>query len=154
MPHNDKQVNSLRLINKYPGRRLYDTRDSKYIVFSDVKKLIQEGEDLQVIEVKTGFDITRNILLQIILGQENDIDPIFSAETLKSIISFYGHSMQSIMGSHLERSFQFFLPLHAKASQNTQNIINAYLDQIKDMCEEMQEKFTSSNNDPGQKKND
>lgn len=147
-----KESNQLRLIRKYPGRRLYDTKDSRYIVFSDIKKLIQEGVELQVIEAKTGADVTRKILLQIILDQENGIEPIFSAETLKSIISFYGHSMQSIMGSHLERSFSFFLPLHTNATKNTQNILNAYLDQVKDMYLEIQEKFTSSNNDSNKNK--
>lgn len=150
-PHNH-QVNSPRLIRKYPGRRLYDTKDSKYIVFSDVKKLIQDGVELQVVEVKTGVDVTRNILLQIILDQENNTNPIFSVETLKSIISFYGHSMQSIMGSHLERSFSFFLPLHAKATESTQNILNAYIDQVKDMYVEIQEKFTSLNGESNRNK--
>ncbi|QWD04603.1 polyhydroxyalkanoate synthesis repressor PhaR [Polynucleobacter paneuropaeus] len=146
MPSYNKQINGTRLIRKYPGRRLYDTNDSKYIVFSDVKKLIQEGVELQVVEVKTGVDVTRNILLQIILDQENDINPIFSVETLRAIIGFYGHSMQAIMGSHLEKSFGQFLPLHTKATKDTQKILNAYLDQVKDTYLKMQEKISKSNN--------
>lgn len=154
MPSNNKQINGPRLIRKYPGRRLYDTNDSKYIVFSDVKKLIQEGVELQVVEVKTGVDVTRNILLQIILDQENDINPIFSVETLKAIISFYGHSMQAIMGSHFEKSFSQFLPLHTKATEDAQKILNAYLDQVKDTYLNMQEKFIKPNKKSRQNRND
>jgi len=154
MPSNNKQVNGPRLIRKYPGRRLYDTNDSKYIVFSDVKKLIQECVELKVVEVKTGVDVTRNILLQIILDQENEIDPIFSVETLKAIISFYGHSMQAIMGGYLERSFSLFLPLHAKATEDAQKILITHFDQVKDTYLKMQEKFITSNNKSSQNKND
>ena len=148
----NNQANSLRLIKKYPGRRLYDTKDSKYIAFSGVKKLIQVGVELQIIEVKTGIDVTRNILLQIILDQESDIDPEFSVETLKSIIRFYGHSMQSIMGIYLERTLSYFLPLHAKARESTENILDATLNQAKDMCVEMQEKFIPSNSNSSRNK--
>ena len=154
MPSNNKRANGPRLIRKYPGRRLYDTTDSKYIVFSNVKKLIQEGVELQVVEVKTGVDVTRNILLQIIHEQENDINPIFSVETLKAIISFYGHSMQAIMGGHLEKSFGLFLPLHTKVTEDAQKILNTYLDQVKDTYLKMQEKFINSNNKSIQNKND
>src|SRR6202008_2669550 len=67
-----------RLIKKYPNRRLYDTKTSVYITLADVKKLVVEGAEFQVVDAKTGEDLTRSILLQIILEEEAAGAPMFS----------------------------------------------------------------------------
>ena len=82
--------NSVRLIKKYPNRRLYDTKTSSYITLVDVKELVLQHEDFQVVDAKTGEDLTRSILLQIILEEEAGGAPMFSSEMLSQMIRFYG----------------------------------------------------------------
>lgn len=98
-----------RIIKKYPNRRLYDTAISSYITLEDVHQLIVDNEPFEVRDAKTGEDITRSVLLQIIAEQEQEGQPILSTELLSQIIRFYGDSLQSFMGSYLERSMQLFL---------------------------------------------
>ena len=98
-----------RVIKKYPNRRLYDTEISSYITIEDVRQLIVDGEDFEVRDAKSGDDLTRQVLLQIIAEQEQDGQPILSTELLSQIIRFYGDSLQGFMGSYLERSMQTFL---------------------------------------------
>ncbi len=83
-----------RVIKKYPNRRLYDTDTSSYITLSEVKQLVMDGESFVVRDAKTGADITRSILLQIILEEEANGSPMFTAPVLASVIRFYGHAMQ------------------------------------------------------------
>lgn len=98
-----------RVIKKYPNRRLYDTEISSYITIEDVRQLIVDGEDFEVRDAKSGEDLTRQVLLQIIAEQEQDGQPILSTELLSQIIRFYGDSLQGFMGSYLERSMRSFL---------------------------------------------
>lgn len=99
-----------RVIKKYPNRRLYDTEISSYITIEDVRQLIVDGEDFEVRDAKSGEDLTRQVLLQIISEQEQqDGQPILSTQLLSQIIRFYGDSLQGFMGSYLERSMQTFL---------------------------------------------
>jgi len=98
-----------RIIKKYPNRRLYDTEISSYITIEDVRQLIVDGEDFEVRDAKTGDDLTRTVLLQIISEQEQDGEPILSTQLLSHIIRFYGDSMQGFMGNYLERSMQLFM---------------------------------------------
>ncbi|MGY0651437.1 polyhydroxyalkanoate synthesis repressor PhaR [Luteimonas sp. A537] len=100
---------AMRVIKKYPNRRLYDTEISSYITIEDVRQLIVDGEDFEVRDAKSGDDLTRQVLLQIISEQEQDGQPILSTELLSQIIRFYGDSLQGFMGSYLERSMQTFL---------------------------------------------
>ena len=97
-----------RIIKKYPNRRLYDTETSAYITLADVKGLVLQYREFQVVDAKTGEDLTRPILLQIILEEESGGVPMFTAEMLSNIIRYYGHSMQGLMGSYLERSIHAF----------------------------------------------
>ncbi len=92
-----------RVLKKYPNRRLYDTRSSSYITLADVKDMVLKVEDFEVRDAKTGEDLTRSILLQIILDEESGGVPMFSAQMLAQIIRFYGHSMQAMMGTLLEK---------------------------------------------------
>ncbi|MEO7742232.1 MAG: polyhydroxyalkanoate synthesis repressor PhaR [Usitatibacter sp.] len=97
-----------RIIKKYPNRRLYDTETSTYITLTEVKALVLEYKEFQVQDAKTGDDLTRAILLQIILEEESGGVPMFSTDMLANIIRYYGHSMQGLMGSYLERSIFAF----------------------------------------------
>lgn len=97
-----------RLIKKYPNRRLYDTEESKYITLSQLRQLIIQGAAIKVIDSTTEEDITRNILLQIILESESGGEPLFTANMLAQIIRFYGGTLQGIFGRYLEQSLGFF----------------------------------------------
>ena len=99
----------IRIIKKYPNRRLYDTEISSYITLEDVRQLIVDNEAFEVRDAKTGDDLTRAVLLQIISEHEDDGQPMLSTELLSQIIRFYGDSLQGFMGSYLERSMQMFI---------------------------------------------
>jgi polyhydroxyalkanoate synthesis repressor PhaR len=100
---------AMRVIKKYPNRRLYDTEISSYITIEDVRQLIVDGEDFEVRDAKSGDDLTRQVLLQIITEHEQDGQPMLSSELLSQIIRFYGDSLQGVMGTYLERSMHTFL---------------------------------------------
>ena len=109
----------VRLIKKYPNRRLYDTQTSTYITLADVKQLVLEQEEFQVIDAKAGEDLTRQILLQIILEEESGGMPMFSAQMLAQIIRFYGNAMQGMMGSYLEKNIQAFIDIQGKVTEQS-----------------------------------
>jgi polyhydroxyalkanoate synthesis repressor PhaR len=103
-----------RLIKKYPNRRLYDTATSSYITLADVKQLVLDQIDFKVVDAKTEEDLTRSILLQIILEEEGAGAPMFSSPMLAQIIRFYGNAMQGMMGSYLEKNIQTFIEIQKK----------------------------------------
>lgn len=107
-------TNPPRLIKKYPNRRLYDTQASAYITLGDVKSLVMDQTSFQVVDAKSGDDLTRSILLQIIIEEEGGGTPILSSQVLEQIIRFYGHTMQGFLGSFLERNLQTFIDLQSK----------------------------------------
>ena len=102
-------MSATRIIKKYPNRRLYDTEISSYITIEDVRQLIVDGETFEVRDAKTGEDLTRQVLLQIITEHEQDGQPMLSTQLLSQLIRFYGDSLQGFMGNYLERSMQLFL---------------------------------------------
>jgi len=110
---------AVRLIKKYPNRRLYDTQTSTYITLADVKQLVLENENFQVVDAKSAEDLTRPILLQIILEEEAGGMPMFSAQMLSQIIRFYGNAMQGMMGSYLEKNIQAFIDIQGKLSEQS-----------------------------------
>ena len=97
-----------RIIKKYQNRCLYDTSLSKYISLSDLKKLVLDGDPFEVREVKTERDITRQVLLQIIAEEENEGEPLFTADVLTRFIRMYGDSVQDAFRSYIEQSMGFF----------------------------------------------
>jgi len=107
------------LIKKYPNRRLYDTQTSTYITLSDVKQLVMESDNFLVVDAKTNEDLTRSILLQIILEEEAGGSPMFSSAVLSHIIRYYGHAMQGMMGSYLEKNVQAFIEIQQKLAENS-----------------------------------
>lgn len=117
-------ADAIRLIKKYPNRRLYDTQTSSYITLGDVKQLVLESENFQVVDAKSGEDLTRSILLQIILEEETAGVPIFTSNMLAQIIRFYGNAMQSIMGSFLEQNLQAFMDIQNKFQDQGKGVVD------------------------------
>ena len=155
-----------RVLKKYPNRRLYDTKISSYITLADVKSMVLKGVAFEVRDAKTGEDLTRSILLQIILEEETGGVPIFSASMLSQIIRFYGHAMQGMMGSYLEKNLQTFTDIQARLAEQAkglyeapaqtpemwsqflsgqapvvQKLMGSYLEQSKNMFVQMQEQM-------------
>lgn len=151
----------LRVIKKYPNRRLYDTDTSSYITLAEVKTLVMDREPFVVRDAKSNEDLTRSILLQIILEEETAGAPIFTEQVLANIIRFYGHSMQGYMGSYLEKNIQIFMDLQQKMTEQSggglnpeawqqfmnmqspmmQGMMGAYLEQSRSAFTQMQEQM-------------
>ena len=112
----------VRTIKKYPNRRLYDTANSGYITLADVKQMVLEQIEFQVIDAKSGDDLTRAILLQIILEEESGGLPMFSSEMLTQMIRFYGTAQQTIIGQYIEQNVQAFLAIQKKLSEQAKQV--------------------------------
>ena len=149
-----------RVIKKYPNRRLYDTDTSTYITLTEVKHLVMDSEPFVVRDAKTSEDLTRSILLQIILEEEAGGAPMFSEAALANLIRFYGHSAQGFMGSYLEKNVQAFTDIQAKLAEQSktmspemwakfsslqnplmQGMLGNYVEQSKTMFDKMQEQM-------------
>jgi polyhydroxyalkanoate synthesis repressor PhaR len=113
---------ALRILKKYPNRRLYDTEISSYITLTDVKAMVLSGQAFEVRDAKTGEDLTRSILLQIILEEETGGVPLFSTGMLSQIIRFYGHAMQGMMGSYLEKNLQTFTDIQGRLAEQSKGL--------------------------------
>jgi len=109
----------IRLIKKYPNRRLYDTATSSYITLADVKKLVLDQIPFKVVDAKSNEDLTRNILLQIILEEESTGAPMFSSDMMSQIIRFYGNAMQGMMGTYLEKNIQTFMEIQRRLQEQS-----------------------------------
>jgi len=112
----------VRTIKKYPNRRLYDTANSGYITLADVKQMVLEQIDFQVIDAKSGDDLTRPILLQIILDEESGGLPMFSSEMLTQMIRFYGTAQQTMMGQYMEQNVKAFLAIQKKLQDQAKQV--------------------------------
>jgi polyhydroxyalkanoate synthesis repressor PhaR len=150
-----------RLIKKYPNRRLYDTRTSSYITLADVKRLVLDNEQFTVVDAKTEEDLTRSILLQIILEEEASGTPMFSSAALAQIIRYYGHAMQGMMGAYLEKNIQAFIDIQNRLTESKslnaemwsqfmnvqgpmmQGMMSNYIEQSKNLFVQMQEQMQS-----------
>ena len=150
---------SVRLIKKYPNRRLYDTKMSSYITLANVKQLVVEQAPFKVVDAKNGDDLTRAILLQIILEEESGGSPMFSQDVLMQFIRCYGTTMQSCIADHLQRSVTAMVELQqevARAPSEThrgeqsdaadavpgmQELMTSYMEQSKRMLEQLRQQF-------------
>ena len=152
---------ALRVIKKYPNRRLYDTDTSTYITLTEVRQLVMDNAPFAVRDAKTGDDLTRSILLQIILEEEAGGAPMFTEAVLGNIIRFYGHAMQGFMGSYLEKNVQVFAEIQTKLTEQSKVVTpemwsqfmsmqspvlqgmmgNYYVEQSKSMLSQMQEQM-------------
>lgn len=149
-----------RVIKKYPNRRLYDTETSAYITLTEVRQLVMDSADFVVRDAKTNEDLTRSILLQIILEEETGGAPMFTEAVLANIIRFYGNAMQSFMGAYLEKNVQSFMDLQVKMAEQSkglspemwaqfmnaqspmmQGMMGTYVEQSKNVFTQMQEQM-------------
>lgn len=145
-------MSETRVIKKYPNRRLYDTAISQYVTLDDIRQLVREGTPFQVIDAKIKDDITRSILLQIIVEQEESGDPIMSTDFLARIIRFYGDAMQGFMGNYLEKSMETFLEQQevirqqfaSMLEQTPFSVMSEMTERNLDMWRAMQEKFVKA----------
>ncbi|MEJ2791848.1 polyhydroxyalkanoate synthesis repressor PhaR [Iodobacter sp. LRB] len=112
-----------RVIKKYPNRRLYDTATSCYITLVDVKQLVLDNIDIQIVDAKGGEDITRSVLLQVIMEEEAGGMPMFSYDVLTQIIRFYGNAMQGVMGNYLEKNMQLFAEMQGRLQTQAKSVI-------------------------------
>src|SRR4029079_14670930 len=101
------------------NRRLYDTETSSYITLADVKKLVLDQVEFKVEDAKSHEDVSRRILLQIILEEETAGAPMFSSDMLSQIIRFYGNAMQGMMGSYLEKNIQTFVEIQRRLQEQS-----------------------------------
>ena len=153
-------VAAARIIKKYPNRRLYDTETSAYITLAEVRRLVMGSTHFTVRDAKTNEDLTRSILLQIILEEEAGGAPMFTEAVLANIIRFYGDAMQSFMGAYLEKNVQSFMDLQLKMTEQSkgvspemwaqfmnakspmmQGMMGTYVEQSKNVFTQMQEQM-------------
>ena len=120
----------VRVIKKYPNRRLYDTASSSYVALSDIKQLVMTHTPFRVVDAKSGEDLTRSILLQIILEEESAGAPMFTEAVLANIIRFYGHAMQGYMGTYLESNLQSLMQMQSKMGHQSTNIMSHMQEQM------------------------
>ena len=118
----DKSPVPSRVIKKYPNRRLYDTESSTYITLTDVRQLVMDSATFVVLDAKTNDDLTRSILLQIILEEESGGAPMFTEAVLANIIRFYGNAMQSFMGAYLEKNVQSFMDMQVNMAEQAKGM--------------------------------
>ena len=118
----EKMETPSRLIKKYPNRRLYDTKTSSYITLADVKQMVLKNEDFQMLDAKTNEDLSRQILLQIILEEESGGMPMFSSDLLSQMIRSYGSAMQGFMGSYLEKNLEGFQQMQKALQEQSQKL--------------------------------
>jgi polyhydroxyalkanoate synthesis repressor PhaR len=159
-PDSAAKAGPVRVIKKYPNRRLYDTDTSTYITLSDVRELVMACALFVVRDAKTGEDLTRSILLQIILEEESGGVPMFTEAVLANIIRFYGNALQGFMGAYLEKNVQSFMDLQTKMSEQSkglspemwaqfmnaqspmmQGMMGTYVEQSKTVFTQMQEQM-------------
>ena len=154
------KAGTVRVIKKYPNRRLYDTETSSYITLTEVQQLVMDSANFVVRDAKTNEDLTRSIMLQIILEEETAGAPMFTEAVLANIIRFYGNAMQGFMGAYLEKNVQSFMDLQVKMSEKSrglspemwaqfmnaqspmmQGMMGTYVEQSKTVFTQMQEQM-------------
>jgi polyhydroxyalkanoate synthesis repressor PhaR len=128
-----------RVIKKYPNRRLYDTEESRYITLADVKELVMKQVDFEVIDKKSGEDITRTILLQVISDQEQQGDPMMSEDFLSQIIRAYGSVVPDFVTKYLEQSMTLFMQQQKYFKDQLQSVVGT--DPLSAMAELTQQNF-------------
>ena len=124
-----------RIIKKYANRRLYDTEASKHVTLSNIREMIVDGDDIQIIEDTTGDDITRPLLLQIIVEQEQSGgQPILTELLLAQLIRFYGNPMQGLMAEYLQKSVSTFVSQQRTVQTQMQDMLsNTPLDTMREL---------------------
>lgn len=114
---------SIRLIKKYPNRRLYDTKTSTYITLEDIRNFVVSSEKIQIVDAKTGENLTRSVYLQIVLEAEACGEPLFTEDALICMIRFYGNTFQGTIGSFLEKNIRAFLDVQTKLQEQNKLLL-------------------------------
>jgi polyhydroxyalkanoate synthesis repressor PhaR len=140
-----------RVIKKYPNRRLYDTNTSTYITLAEVKDLVMQACAFEVRDAKTGDDLTRSILLQIILEEETAGVPLFTEAALSNIIRFYGQAMHGFMGAYLEKNVQAMTDMQGKLSEHANGMSPEMWSQFLNMQSPMMQSLFSAYVEQSQK---
>lgn len=141
----DAAAGAQRVIKKYPNRRLYDTQTSSYITLTEIKQLVMSSEPFVVRDAKTQEDLTRSILLQIILEEEAGGSPMFSTSVLANIIRFYGHAMQGFMGGYLEKNIQTLQDVQTKLADQSKGLTPEMWTQFMNMQAPMMQGLVAQN---------
>ncbi|HSG88239.1 MAG TPA: polyhydroxyalkanoate synthesis repressor PhaR [Pseudomonadales bacterium] len=116
----------MRLLKKYPNRRLYDTQDSVYVTLEDVRQMVLANESIKVVDSKSGNDLTRSVLLQIIADQEGEgHEPLLTNRVLQQLIRFYGNSMQGLLSRYIEQSVMIFLQQQELYQRRMRDVLSA-----------------------------
>lgn len=116
----------MRVLKKYPNRRLYDTKNSVYVTLEDVRQMVLVNESIQVVDSKSGADLTRSVLLQIIAEQEGEgHEPLLTNRVLQQLIRFYGDSMQGVMSRYIEQSVMTFLQQQELYQRRMRDVLSA-----------------------------
>ncbi len=118
-------MSDVRLLKKHANRRLYDTEVKKYVSIEEIRDLINAGTDVKIEDSKTGHDITRPILLQIMAECEQNDRPMLSPDMLMALIRHYGHPMQDFVGPYLENSLTFYMRQEARLRQRMTGLFEA-----------------------------
>ncbi|MFT5896512.1 MAG: polyhydroxyalkanoate synthesis repressor PhaR [bacterium] len=126
-----------RVIKKYANRRLYDTEASKHVTLVDIRKLIVAGTDIQILDDTTGEDITRPLLLQIIVEQEQSDTPLLPEMLLAQLIRFYGNPMQGMMGDYLQQSVGTFVAQQQSVQSQMESMLsNTPMDTMRELMKQ------------------
>lgn len=150
--HNDS--NAIRIIKKYTNRRLYDTHLSLYVTLNDVKNLVVSNIEFKVIEAKTQQDLTHATLMQIVAEEEMHNNKIFTTESLKQMIGFYGNTSQTMMSRFLEHSIQMFMQQKANIQSPLTSVLgNTSVSMIQNIARKNIETWNNKTADSGDKKN-
>jgi polyhydroxyalkanoate synthesis repressor PhaR len=120
MASSDSAVPEPIVIKKYANRRLYNTKSSSYITLEDLSRMTRDGVDFQVLDAKTGKDITHQILTQIIMEEESHGEQMLPISFLRQLIAMYGNSMQALMPHYLEASMDNFRANQRKLQETWQ----------------------------------
>jgi len=123
----------IRIIKKYPNRRIYDTQTSQYIKIEDIRDLIVAGVNFIVLDSKSGEDVTRSVLLQLIIEQESENNPLFTTENLKSFIRYYGQGPHQPFAEYMNQSLAFFQHQQEQLSESFHDMMQS--NPMKDMSE-------------------
>lgn len=127
----------VRVLKKYPNRRLYDTEKSEYVTVEDVRQMVLAKQQIKVLDSKTGNDLTRSVLLQIISEQEAmGHEPLLTNKVLEQIIRFYGDNMSSFFSRYMEQSIANFLDMRDQWERRVSDVFNtnplSFLQQMAD----------------------
>ena len=150
---------TIRIIKKYPNRRVYDTETSQYIKIDDLRNMVMDGIEFQVIDTQSKEDVTRNVLLQIILEQESEKNPLLTTDNLKHFIRYSNHQYSQLFSDYLTQNLNMFNQQQELFKHNVQEMLskspmdmltemnNKNVENWKNMQKSFFEQFTTKKDD-------